>query len=242
MLDTAHTAEDAELDQALREGIHEVVRDATGHPADRMSFPVGRVPAGQTLEQFWHVDFPYAHWVGGGLDYSHFEVRALMTDMLSVRRLSPALLQALLTRIKDRLTAAFGPQQGGMMAAVLIARCQQAVTQPEDFPGLLSDDELIAVYRLDSGLAKDFGAFGGGAQTVNRAIDFRKKVAARAWLPRWIRRLAALAEVGKRAKPSVLGWSLTWAQTMMGVGYAHFSGRASACKDELNRRNLPIPQ
>ncbi|TWB77258.1 hypothetical protein FBZ87_10373 [Nitrospirillum amazonense] len=240
-MDTAHTAEDAELDQALREGIHEVVRDATGHPADRMSFPVGRVPAGQTLEQFWHVDFPYAHWVGGGLDYNQFEVTAVMTDMLSVRRLSPALLQALLTRIKDRLTEAYGPQVGGMMAAMLIARCHQAIQQPEDFPGLLSDDELKAAYAASTRTKTAFGAMGAGFGFASTALGNAKKAAAAPWPPPWLRnifsRLTATAEAGT----PVVGWVIIEAGYMFKTGYSYFDRRSQAYRDELNRRNLAIP-
>ncbi|MEA1675467.1 hypothetical protein [Nitrospirillum sp. BR 11163] len=236
MTDITNAAHDAELDQALKLGIHQVVMDATGRPVDRAALPVGRVPSGQSLVDFWHLNFPL-----GAMDYHAPEVQLLLNDMLSVRRLDSGALQALMARIKDRLVKAYGPQQGSLMAGMLIARCQQALQQPEDFPPLLSDQELVAAYKVATRSRDAFGFLGGATGAFAGVPGLAQKAAAASWPPSWLSRiLTRLAAIPEAAAP-VFGWSTKWAAFMFATGNRHFSSRAQEYRDEINRRNLSLP-
>ena len=83
-----------ELDRQLRLGAHQMMRDAVGNQVMRDSLPVGYVPPGKTLIQFWNLDFPFQ-----GIDYNRPVVIELLREMLSVRRLSKGAGNALGYRI-----------------------------------------------------------------------------------------------------------------------------------------------
>ena len=71
-----------------------MMRDAVGNQVMRDSLPVGYVPPGKTLIQFWNPDFPFQ-----GIDYNRPVVIELLREMLSVRRLSKGAGNALGYRI-----------------------------------------------------------------------------------------------------------------------------------------------
>lgn len=238
MAETVSAADEAELDRALVEGIHQTLMDATGHPIDRASLPIGRVPPGKSLVEFWHLDFPTASLVSGGLDYHGPVAMVLLNDMLSVRRLDSGALNALLFRIRDRLVKIYGVQTGGVMAATLVARCRQAIERPEDFPGLLSDNELRAAYDA---YVKEKTAFGYGSLVFGNTaagIKAAQKAATAPWPPTWLR--GFLARVATMAG-WVSGASLSLAVAMSNMGERYADRRALEYRDELNRRNLALP-
>ena len=129
-----------ELNAQLRDGAHEMMRDAVGQSVMRDRIPAGYLTPGKTLVQFWNLDFPIQ-----GPDYSRAAVTALLTEMLSLRRLSPGAANALGLRIYTTLPAAYG-RDGSVMAAMLLARCRQALAEPETWPSLLDDGELKDAY------------------------------------------------------------------------------------------------
>ncbi|TWB48242.1 hypothetical protein [Nitrospirillum viridazoti] len=227
---------EADLDRQLAQGAHQIVMDATGRRIDRASFPVGRVPSGTTLVQFWHLDFPMA---GHGVSYDDPAVQHLLQEMLAVRRLDAGGLTALLSRMRSTLTEAYGPAQGGMMAAMLMARAHQAIERPEDFPGLLSDAELAEAYKTAGDVATGF-KWGGWAVTAFAGAPTQaKKAVGASWAPSW---LQSVAQALTRLSAWPVTLNVAFANRMMGMGQAYNERHLSLYRDELNRRNLAIPQ
>ena len=249
-----------DLDRQLVSGTHEMMRDAAGQQIQRDRLPIGVVPPGQTLLQFWHLDFPIR-----GPDYNQPAVILLLIEMLSIRRLSPGAANALGLRISTALPAAYG-RDGSVMAAMLLARCRQAIAEPEAFPSLLDDGELKAAYTVYKQVGNAFSTAGGALGTAAAA----PKVAGTAIgknsnLPEWLRRLGRglralemklmcevppnvrqikIPDAGfNRGKPftvsgplilkSYIGW-------ILGTGALQNSRRADAYAAEMTRRGLAL--
>ncbi|TWB58721.1 hypothetical protein [Nitrospirillum viridazoti] len=227
---------ETDLDRQLTQGAHQIVTDATGRRVDRASFPVGRVPAGTSLVQFWHLDFPMA---SQSVSYDDPVTQHLLQDMLAVRRLDAGGLTALLSRMRSSLTLAYGPARGGMMAAMLMARAHQAIERPDDFPGLLSDAELAEACKAAGDVATGFKWGGWAVTAFAGAPSQAKKAVGATWAPSWLQSVA-------QALTKLSAWPVTlnvaFANRMMGMGQAYNERRRSLYRDELNRRNLVIPQ
>ena len=250
-----------ELDTQLRDGAHEMMRDAIGQSVMRDRLPVGYVTPGKTLVQFWNLDFPIQ-----GPDYTRPAVTSLLTEMLSVRRLSPGAANALGLRIHTTLPAAYG-RDGSVMAAMLIARCRQALAEPEGWPSLLDDGELkaaYAVYRQNEHGFEGAGAalgFGGKASGIMES-SFNKNTN----LPEWLRGLtrgltlfkdkilrsippglrkieipsAGFNKDGKPFRitgPGILAAYIAW---IIGSGALQNRRRAEAYRDEMMRRGIAL--
>ncbi len=248
-----------ELDAQLRDGAHEMMRDAIGQSVNRDTLPIGQVTPGKTLLQFWNLDFPIQ-----GPDYTRPGVTTLLTEMLSVRRLSPGAANALGLRIHISLPEIYG-RDGSVMAAMLIARCRQALAEPETWPSLLDDGELKEAYaaykRNERGFEGVGVAFGLGAKApatlqdrfnrntnlpewlrgVTRGLTlFRDKILRR--VPPGLRQIeipsAGFNKDGKPFKisgPQVLASYIAW---IIGSGALQNRTKANAYMAELTRRGI----
>ncbi|MBB6251456.1 hypothetical protein [Nitrospirillum iridis] len=232
--DPAVQQAEADLDRQLAQGAHQIVIDATGRRVDRASFPVGRVPAGMTLVQFWRLDFPIA---GQSLNYDDPAVQHLLQDMLSIRRLDAGGLTALLSRIRRTLLDAYGTAKGGLMAAALMARCQQAIERPEDFPPLLSDDELRTGYTATGRIAKGFH-YGAWVNNAAAAESNRARVVGSTWLPAWLRETC---QALSRGPATPINLMFIYIGKILGTGEDYNNARHLAYRDEMNRRRMAIP-
>ena len=134
-----------ELDGQLQQGAHELMRDAVGNQVMRDSLPIGYVPPGKTLIQFRNLDFPIKR-----VDYNRPLVLEMLREMLSVRRLSEGAGNALGYRIYKELPTKYG-DEGKVMAAMLLSRARQAISEPEVWPSLLDVAELKAAYGAYKG-------------------------------------------------------------------------------------------
>ena len=250
-----------ELNAQLRDGAHEMMRDAVGQSVMRDRLPVGYLTPGKTLVQFWNLDFPIQ-----GPDYSRAAVTALLTEMLSLRRLSPGAANALGLRIYTTLPAAYG-RDGSVMAAMLLARCRQALAEPETWPSLLDDGELKDAYtaykRNERGFEGVGVIFGMGMKTpgvmedrfnkntnlpewlrgVTRGLTlFRDKILRR--IPPGLRKIeipsAGFNKGGKPFRisgPQVLAAYITW---IIGSGALQNRTKAEAYLAELTRRGIAV--
>ncbi|MBB6251454.1 hypothetical protein [Nitrospirillum iridis] len=174
------------------------------------------------------------------MDYGDAVSQQLMTEMLSVRRLDAGSLSALLSRIRSRLLAAYGPGKGGFMAAMLMARVNQAVERPEDFPALLSDAELLAAYGISEKMAKSFGRGGFVFAGATGGPPVAREVAQRmTWsLPRWLENVGK-AMSSEAILPVAMGiGTISW---IISSGHDHFADRKQTYKEEMIRRNMAIP-
>ncbi|MDE1150300.1 MAG: hypothetical protein PW843_27440 [Azospirillaceae bacterium] len=232
---TADTqAMEARLDRQLVEGAQRIVTDATGHRVDQRTMPIGRVPAGQSLVQFWRLDTPME---GVSASYNEPVVQHLLQDMLSVRRLDPGALYAMLTRIKTQLVVAYGPAQGGWMAAMLMSRCRQAIESPEDFPPLLTDDELREAFKTYGRLAKVFH-YGDFLRQGALGESTRKKVLQYGRSPELLKNVYKELTTGPAIPVAAMYIFIGY---ILGTGESYNAARNLGYRDELNRRNLAIP-
>ncbi len=226
------------LEAELKAGSQEVFVDAVGQRIARNLMPIGVPPPGKTLVQFWHLDF-WGAKKPGMPDYAAPLVQQLLRDMLSIRRLDPHAVRALMERIQKQLLDAYGTGAGGMMAAMLISRSQDALNTPEDFPPLLDDAELkqafVTAMRLEGGF-KAGGALVGAGKTAGAKAGAVETARA---APGWLQRMAGA--FGRATTGKVPNLSLLWAGFMASRGQAYFSAKAQDYRDELNRRRLPIP-
>ncbi|MEE3625006.1 hypothetical protein UCD39_13545 [Nitrospirillum sp. BR 11752] len=237
---------EAELDRQLTQGAHEIVADAAGHRIDRAALPVGQVHNGVSLVEFWGLDAPTIQvWrlevtasPGSRVDYTDPTSQQLLREMLSVRRLDVGALSALLARIKARQVAAFGPGLGGVKAAMLMARVHQAIERPEDFPGLLSDDELVEAYKISANIGPKFGwshdLLVGAATTPGSAMSGLKL---RKWtVPPWLRR------TNKVILFPPVALCLLAIERLLSAAESHYSQKKAVFRDEMLRRNMAIPK
>lgn len=254
------TADD--LDRELITGAHELTRDVAGQQIERDKLPVGVVGPGQTLVQFWHLDFP----VKSGPNYSEPIVITLLQQMLSIQRLSPAAANTLALRIRDTLAKQFG-NDGLVMATMLLARCRQAIAEPEGWPSLLDDAELLQAYAAYSRNTEGFkgaGSVFGAAVVAPGLAD--KHLAGNTNPPQWLRnaaralrgleirlqrQLPASLRViqipsfgfnkGKPFKRGGLELLQSYIAAVLAQGYLQNRTRANAYEAELRRRGLPVP-
>ncbi|TWB18831.1 hypothetical protein FBZ89_109217 [Nitrospirillum amazonense] len=227
-------AMEAELDRQLVQGAQRIVTDAVGQRVDQRTMPVGRVPAGMSLVQFWRLDTPLD---GVSTRYNDPLVQHLLQDMLSVRRLDPGALYALLTRIKTQLVTAYGPAQGGWMAAMLMSRCRQAIESPEDFPPLLSDDELREAFKTYDRLAKVFH-YGDALRQGALGEGTRRKVMQYGRSPVILKDMYTELTKGPAIPIAAMYYFIGY---ILSTGEKYNAARNLSYRDELNRRNLALP-
>ena len=168
------------------------MRDAVGNQVMRNSLPVGYVPPGKTLIQFWHLDFPL-----GSIDYNRPVVLGLLQEMLSVRRLSEGAGNSLGYRIYTMLPASYG-DEGKVMAAMLLARARQAISEPETWPSLLDDEELRQAYSAYKSSQTLFQRLGVATTVIVAAPATADKfVSANPSFPGWLQNLGRGLEMFK---------------------------------------------
>lgn len=97
-----------------------MVTDVVGQKVPRDQLPVGFVPPGKNLVQFWNLACPIQ-----GPDYNNPAVTVLLSEMLSVRRLFPSATNVLGLRIYTTLPAALGHD-----SSVVAAMTSPAAVRP----------------------------------------------------------------------------------------------------------------
>jgi hypothetical protein len=164
--------------------------------------PIGKLPPGVDAFRFWLVDTRSAinltdgdaiGWVSKAIleglalaappsmNYDRPEVRQILERMLSVRRMGKAELFGLGHDIQQ-LPSRIGKAEGGIVAATLITRIGQALGSPEDFPPLLTNNELRRCYRTYSGIStgfsasKDLVALGTGGAISANMMKFKENI------------------------------------------------------------------
>ena len=226
--------------------------------------PIGRVPAGTSMQQFWHLGpAPVSGWshlfipLPHQPDFNKPEVSTLLQEMMAVRRTSPADLKSLVARI-NFLPQRLGRQDGGFIAATLLSRVGQALSEPTAFPPLLTNTELRKAYAE----AKGLGAMTATASQADSTLTVAATAVATAsqampdhWAGRIVQKIVesgpgqlvtqqglAIAQKWSAYKKVGVG-AAVWICSKFILGYAtdYQAAYAQAFRDEMIRRGLPAP-
>jgi hypothetical protein len=213
----------------------------------------GSVPPGSTLVRLWHLDFgsvPLALKVWAApapVNYDRPEVWPLLQDMLQVRCMSRAQLAGLVARIND-LPRKLGHGEGGLIAATLLGRIQQALTQPSAFPPLLSNDEL----RAELAKAKALGGVLGAPNDADTATKGLAGAAAAGlsaanganlgWAGRTVQAALDRQKGLDAYRKTGIGYIIwVFSKFILGQGKDYQDDYAKQFRDEMLRRGLAVP-
>lgn len=213
----------------------------------------GSVPSSWTLLRLWHLDLAtlpslLTRWATPApVNYDRIEVRLLLQDMLQVRCLSREQLSGLVARINE-LPSKIGHGEGGLIAATLLGRVQQALTEPSTFPQLLSNDEL----RVALAEAVALGGVLGAPDSADKATKGLAGAAAAGlsaanganlgWAGRTVQAALDKQKGLDAYRKTGVGYIIwVFAKFILGQGKEYQDDYAKQFRDEMLRRGLAVP-
>ena len=174
-------------------------------------------------------------------------IQVVEGERLQVRCMSREQLGGLVARVNE-LPKRIGHGEGGLIAATLLGRIQQALTQPSAFPPLLSNDELRAALSEAKALSAVLGA-PSNADTATKGLAGAATAGLSAtsganlgWAGRTVQAALDKQKVLDASRKTGVGYLIwTWTKFILGRGKDYQDDYAKEYRDEMLRRGLAVP-